>query len=64
MIAEGVLALEYGASAEDIARTTHAHVRLLLSPSSVRAILKTIFPLFLANTIRGVPRSRPAGVLR
>ena len=26
MIAEGVLALEYGASAEDIARTTHAHV--------------------------------------
>ena len=27
MIAEGVLALEYGASAEDIARTTHAHVR-------------------------------------
>ena len=31
MIAEGVLALEYGASAEDIARTTHAHVRPLLS---------------------------------
>jgi dihydrolipoyl dehydrogenase len=26
MIAEGVLALEYGASSEDIARTTHAHV--------------------------------------
>ena len=26
MIAEAVLALEYGASAEDIARTTHAHV--------------------------------------
>lgn len=29
MIAEGVLAMEYGASAEDIARTTHAHVRFL-----------------------------------
>jgi hypothetical protein len=27
MIAEGVLAVEYGASAEDVARTTHAHVR-------------------------------------
>ena len=26
MIAEGVLAIEYGASAEDVARTTHAHV--------------------------------------
>jgi dihydrolipoamide dehydrogenase len=29
MIAEAVLAIEYGASSEDIARTTHAHVRLL-----------------------------------
>ena len=28
MIAEGVLAIEYGASAEDVARTTHAHVRV------------------------------------
>ncbi|KAI9573042.1 hypothetical protein HD554DRAFT_2013646, partial [Boletus coccyginus] len=26
MISEAVLALEYGASLEDIARTTHAHV--------------------------------------
>jgi dihydrolipoamide dehydrogenase len=26
MIAEAVLALEYGASSEDVARTTHAHV--------------------------------------
>mgnify|MGYP002386267686 CR=1 FL=1 len=25
MIAEGVLALEYGASSEDVARTCHAH---------------------------------------
>jgi dihydrolipoamide dehydrogenase len=29
MIAEGVLAIEYGASAEDVARTTHAHVCVL-----------------------------------
>ncbi|KIM38553.1 hypothetical protein M413DRAFT_447777 [Hebeloma cylindrosporum] len=28
MIAEGVLAVEYGASAEDVARTTHAHPTL------------------------------------
>jgi dihydrolipoamide dehydrogenase len=28
MIAEGVLGLEYGASAEDIARTCHAHPTL------------------------------------
>jgi len=28
MISEGVLAIEYGASAEDIARTTHAHPTL------------------------------------
>lgn len=28
MIAEGVLALEYGASAEDIGRTSHAHPTL------------------------------------
>jgi len=28
MVAEGVLAIEYGASAEDVARTTHAHPTL------------------------------------
>lgn len=28
MISEAVLAIEYGASSEDIARTTHAHVRV------------------------------------
>lgn len=28
MIAEGVLAIEYGASSEDIARTSHAHPTL------------------------------------
>ena len=32
MISEGVLAIEYGASAEDIARTCHAHVRLSHHP--------------------------------
>jgi Pyridine nucleotide-disulphide oxidoreductase, dimerisation domain/Pyridine nucleotide-disulphide oxidoreductase len=32
MIAEAVLAIEYGASAEDIARTTHAHVCSLPFP--------------------------------
>lgn len=32
MISEGVVAVSYGASAEDIARTTHAHVRS--SPST------------------------------
>jgi dihydrolipoamide dehydrogenase len=26
MIGEGVLAIEYGASSEDVARTSHAHV--------------------------------------
>lgn len=33
MIAEGVLAMEYGASSEDVARTTHAHVRPSSDPS-------------------------------
>jgi dihydrolipoamide dehydrogenase len=28
MIAEGVIAIEYGASSEDIARTCHAHPTL------------------------------------
>jgi dihydrolipoamide dehydrogenase len=28
LIAEGVLALEFGASAEDVARTVHAHPAL------------------------------------
>lgn len=28
MVAEGVLAMEYGASSEDIARTCHAHPTL------------------------------------
>ena len=36
MIAEGVLAIEYGASAEDVARTTHAHVRYNFFPVKVK----------------------------
>ena len=32
MIAEGALAIEYGTSMEDMARTTHAHVRFFFSP--------------------------------
>jgi hypothetical protein len=31
MISEGVVAISYGASAEDIGRTSHAHVRLFFS---------------------------------
>lgn len=41
MIAEGVLAVEYGASAEDIARTTHAHVRILFFFGSTLVDLHT-----------------------
>lgn len=32
MIASAVLAIEYGASSEDIARTSHAHVSFDISP--------------------------------
>ena len=39
MVAEGVLAIEYGASAEDEARTAHAHV----------CILSFLFHLYLAS---------------
>ena len=40
MIAEGVLALEYGASSEDIARTTHAHVSFF--PSHIASCCGTL----------------------
>jgi dihydrolipoamide dehydrogenase len=43
MIAEAVLALEYGASSEDIARTTHAHVRLSL-PIPTKMFLMNVLP--------------------
>lgn len=54
MIAEGVLAIEYGASAEDIARTTHAHVSspLVLSRQSLTIHAHT------AHSRRGVQGSR------
>ncbi len=43
MIAEGVLAVEYGASAEDIARTCHAHV-CLSDTSRIVLYLLDFFP--------------------
>lgn len=49
MIGEGVLAMEYGASAEDVARTTHAHVR-----SSLPFCLFCDINLHAAYTFRGV----------
>lgn len=55
MIAEAVLAIEYGASSEDIARTTHAHVRLLNQLSIPLSTLTFVYP---ANTQRGIQRSR------
>jgi dihydrolipoamide dehydrogenase len=42
MIAEAVLALEYGASSEDIARTTHAHVRFSFPSSSGHSSLMNV----------------------
>lgn len=45
MIAEGVLAIEYGASSEDIARTTHAHVRTSLNFVIIHQ-LHRIYPFF------------------
>ena len=45
MIAEAVLAVEYGASAEDIARTTHAHVcHILFSHVRVLTLSSTTQP--------------------
>jgi len=57
MIAEGVLALEYGASAEDIARTTHAHVSL-----SNRSSTSSSSDLFsLAHSQRSLQGGRAGG---
>lgn len=44
MIAEGVLAMEYGASAEDIARTCHAHVSFCDADVAVIVELINVFP--------------------
>jgi len=43
MISEGVLAIEYGASAEDIARTTHAHVCLFAPVVEHEILLIALF---------------------
>jgi hypothetical protein len=61
MIAEAVLALEYGASSEDIARTTHAHVRLSF-PIRTKLFLMSVPQK--ADAVRGIPRSRFTGVCR
>ena len=70
MIAEGVLAIEYGASSEDIARTTHAHVSPF-SPTVLTANCSINDVFFLppllgreADAVRGVPRSRIASIGR
>jgi dihydrolipoamide dehydrogenase len=52
MIGEAVLALEYGASSEDIARTTHAHVRFSLH---LVCCCPTLINWIVANAIRGIP---------
>lgn len=43
MIAEGVLALEYGASSEDVARTSHAHPTLAVRTSNADKYLRCGF---------------------
>jgi len=51
MIAEGVLAVEYGASAEDVARTCHAHV--CFHPASTLAFtLSFLFSLRYRRHLR------------
>ena len=52
MIAEGVLAIEYGASAEDVARTTHAHVCFFFL--FLLSVLFVFWRSFLAHPQRGV----------
>jgi len=50
MIAEGVLAIEYGASAEDIGRTSHAHVSLFV----FLPVVMTLNLAFTAHAERSV----------
>lgn len=64
MIAEGALAMEYGASCEDIARVCHAHpVRRRKQSFAGFLILKSLFSFF-ADPVRSVQRSRFASLLR
>lgn len=59
MIAEAVLAIEYGASSEDIARTTHAHpvilIFILFYRRSVKHLKKLVWQftqsLYISNEI-------------
>lgn len=59
MIAEAVLALEYGASAEDVARTCHAHPVSVACCSSDDVIL---IVLACADAIRSVERGVHGGL--
>jgi dihydrolipoamide dehydrogenase len=54
MISEGVVAISYGASAEDIARTNHAHVRRFLLVFASMRKLKIFALLSAAYAERGL----------
>jgi hypothetical protein len=58
MIGEAVLAMEYGASAEDIARTCHAHVGVALCAG----ICAGADVCVSADSLRGVQGGRDGGV--
>ena len=62
MIAEAVLAIEYGASSEDIARTTHAHVSDFDGFTPIAASLHCTHR-FIADTKRSIQRGSYGGVL-
>ena len=59
MVAEGVLAIEYGASAEDVARTTHAHVCVFTF-----IFIYYTYDFFLAYAQRSFQRSCDGCVLQ
>lgn len=60
MISEAVLAVEYGASSEDVARTTHAHVSI---PSFLCDVLSDTL-LYQANIERGIQRGGYGSVVK
>ena len=62
MISEGVLAVEYGASAEDIARTCHAHVRVSVLLLYLWLWMLTMLRLITAHAQRGVQGGGDGGV--
>ena len=55
MIAEATLAIEYGASSEDIARTTHAHPTL--SEAFKEAAMATYSKVYLLKDLTDYRRS-------